>query len=140
MAGAFWNPGAPVLFTREEMADPAFRIKVIADITCDINGSVPSTVRSTSIDDPVYDYDPSTGQTYPGFSNPDYVTVMAIDNLPCELPRSASEEFGRDLIDRILGPLLVEDPDKIIERGTIAQNGQLTPRFQYLDKYVKGEE
>jgi alanine dehydrogenase len=140
MAGAFWNPGAPVLFTREEMADPAFRIKVIADITCDINGSVPSTVRSTSIDDPVYDYDPSTGQTYPGFSNRDYVTVMAIDNLPCELPRSASEEFGRDLIDRILGPLLVEDPDKIIERGTIAQNGQLTPRFQYLEKYVKGEE
>ena len=140
IAGAFWNPGAPVLFTRKEMTDPAFRIKVIADVTCDINGSVPSTIRATSIADPVYDFDPSTGTTYPGFSNDDYVTVMSIDNLPCELPRSASEEFGRDLIDRILKPLIMEDPDKIIERGTITQNGQLMPRFQYLDKYVRGEE
>lgn len=140
MAGAFWNPGAPVLFTREEMTNPAFRIRIIADITCDINGSVPSTVRATSIADPVYDFDPSTGQTYPGFSKDDYVTVMAIDNLPCELPRSASEEFGRDLIDRILRPLFGEDPDRIIERGTIVANGQLTARFQYLEKYVRGEE
>jgi saccharopine dehydrogenase (NAD+, L-lysine-forming) len=139
MAGAFWNPGAPVLFTREEMADPSFKIKVIADITCDINGSVPSTVKSTSIDDPVYDFDPTTGNTHAGFSSESYVTVMAIDNLPCELPRSASEEFGRDLIDRILKPLLVEDSDTIIERGTLAQNGQLMPRFQYLQKYVDGE-
>ncbi|HTF18797.1 MAG TPA: NAD(P)-dependent oxidoreductase [Chryseolinea sp.] len=140
MAGAFWNPGAPVLFTRAEMTNPAFKIKVIADITCDINGSVPSTVRSTTIVDPVYDFDPATGKTYPGFSSDDYITVMAIDNLPCELPRSASEEFGRDLIDRILKPLFVEDPDNIVERGTIAQNGRLMPRFQYLEKYVRGEE
>ena len=140
MAGAFWNPGAPVLFTREEMLDPNFRIKVIADITCDINGSVPSTVRATSIADPVYDFDPATGQTYTGFSGDPYVTVMAIDNLPCELPRSASEEFGRDLIDRILKPLFGEDPDKIIERGTIAQKGELMPRFGYLEQYVRGGE
>lgn len=140
MAGAFWNPGAPVLFTLAEMSDPNFRIKVIADITCDINGSVPSTVRASSIADPVYDFDPVTGQTHPGFANDDYVTVMAIDNLPCELPRSASEEFGRDLIDRILKPLFGEDPDTIIERGTIAKKGQLMPRFRYLDKYVRGEE
>ncbi|MGC3948301.1 MAG: NAD(P)-dependent oxidoreductase [Chryseolinea sp.] len=140
MAGAFWNPGAPVLFTRAEMTDPGFRIKVIADITCDINGSVPSTVRATSIADPVYDFDAATGETHPGFSDDAYVTVMAIDNLPCELPRSASEEFGRDLIDRILKPLFGEDPDTIIERGTIAQKGALMPRFKYLEKYVRGEE
>lgn len=140
MAGAFWNPGAPVLFTREDMTKPAFKIKVIADITCDINGSVPSTVRATSIAEPVYDFDPVTGETHPGFSNDAFVTVMAIDNLPCELPRSASEEFGRDLIDRIMKPLFGDDPDTIVERGTVAQNGQLLPRFQYLDKYVRGEE
>jgi alanine dehydrogenase len=140
MAGAFWNPGAPVLFSLEEMCDSEFRIKVIADITCDINGSVPSTVRATSIEDPVYDFDPHTGKTHPGFSNDNFVTVMAIDNLPCELPRSASEEFGRDLIDRILKPLFGDDPDTIIERGTIAQKGSLMPRFQYLDSYVRGEE
>lgn len=140
MAGAFWNPGAPVLFTREQMNDPSFRIKVIADITCDINGSVPSTVRATTIADPVYDFDPVTGNTHPGFSNDRLVTVMAIDNLPCELPRSASEEFGHDLIDRILKPLLVKDSDHIIERGTIAIKGELTPRFKYLEKYLRNEE
>lgn len=140
MAGAFWNPGAPVLFTREQMTDASFKIKIIADITCDINGSIPSTVKATTIADPVYDYDARTGEALPGFSGDEYVTVMAIDNLPCELPRSASEEFGRDLIDRILKPLLTIDSDTIIERATITRDGKLTPRFQYLQKYADGIE
>ena len=71
-------------------------------------------------------------------SDEKYVTVMSIDNLPCELPRSASEEFGRDLIDRILKPLLVADTEHIIDRATIATNGQLTTHFQYLRDYVAG--
>lgn len=114
-----------------------FKIRVIADITCDINGSVPSTKRATSIVDPLYDYDPATDTTHPPLGNDDrFVTVMAIDNLPCELPRSASEEFGRDLIDRILKPLLTADNESIIARGTIAENGRLSPYFEYLADYV----
>ena len=136
LAGAFWNPKAPVLFTEANMREPDFKIKVIADITCDIDGSVPSTKKATSIDDPLYDYDPQTGNLHPPLSNPSYVTVMSIDNLPCELPRSASEEFGHDLIDRILRPLLAEDPEGIIARATIAENGNLTPHFDYLRDYV----
>ena len=136
LAGAFWNPSAPRLFTREDMMTPDFRIRVIADITCDINGSVPSTKRATSIADPLYDYDASTDSLHPPLSNPGFVTVMAIDNLPCELPRSASEEFGRDLIDRILKPLLIRDPEGIIERGTLTHKGQLTPHFHYLRDYA----
>jgi saccharopine dehydrogenase (NAD+, L-lysine forming) len=136
MAGAFWNPSAPVLFTKEEMQSPAFKVKVIADITCDINGSVPSTIRATTIADPLYDYDPHTHTEQPALSSDRHVTVMAIDNLPCELPRSASEEFGRDLIDRILKPLLGEDADGIIERATIARGGNLTKNFEYLHDYV----
>lgn len=137
LAGAYWNPNAPVLFTREDMLQPWFRVSTIADITCDINGSVPSTIRASSISDPVYDYDPATGTEAPPFSGNGKVTVMAIDNLPCELPRSASEEFGRDLIDRILKPLLEGDVDRIIERATIAENGQLTPGFEYLRDYAE---
>lgn len=140
MAGAFWNPKAPVLFTKEEMLEPWFKVDVIADITCDIRGSVPSTIRATTIADPVYDYDPVTDKGYPGFSNSGKVTVMSIDNLPCELPRSASEEFGRDLIDRILKPLLEGDVDRIIERATIAKAGKLTEEFSYLQDYVNGTE
>jgi alanine dehydrogenase len=136
MAGAYWNPKAPVLFTKEEMMSPDFKIKVIADITCDINGSIPSTKRATSIIDPIYDYDPATDSTQPPFINPDFITVMAIDNLPCELPRSASEEFGRDLIDRVLPVLLGDDKEKVIDRATIAKGGELTTHFTYLQDYV----
>lgn len=138
LAGAFWNPKAPVLFSVRDMLSPNFKIKVIADITCDINGSIPSTKRASVIDDPVYDYDPSTDSVKPPFSFDKYVTAMAIDNLPCELPRSASEEFGHDLIDRILRPLLVDDPEGIIDRATIAIDGKLTDHFSYLQDYVDG--
>ncbi|HOX82027.1 MAG TPA: NAD(P)-dependent oxidoreductase [Chryseolinea sp.] len=136
LAGAYWNPKAPVLFTREEMQSPDFKIKIIADITCDIEGSIPSTKRASSIADPIYDYDPVTDSVQLALDNPKCVTVMAVDNLPCELPRSASEEFGRDLIDRILPCLFIDDPEKIIERGTIASNGKLTSHFEYLSDYI----
>lgn len=136
MAGAFWNPKAPVLFTREDMVDSQFKIKIVADITCDINGSVPCTKKPSAIPNPIYDYDPITDSTNPPLSNQDYITVMAVDNLPCELPRSASEEFGRDLIDKIIKPLLAEDIGGIIERGTIANKGSLTDTFSYLHDYV----
>lgn len=136
LAGAFWNSRAPLLFNVQDMLAPDFKIKVIADITCDINGSLPSTKRATSITDPLYDYDPQHDSLHPPMSNPGFITVMAIDNLPCELPRGASEEFGRDLIDRILKPLLIEDPEGIIARGTIAENGHLTPHFNYLHDNV----
>lgn len=137
LAGAFWNPKAPVLFTKEDMLSKDFRISVVADITCDIEGSVPSTKKASTIHDPIYDYDPATDTIYPPLSNGKFVTVMAIDNLPCELPRSASEEFGRDLIDRIMQPLLIGDATHIIERGTIAANGRLTSHFEYLRAYVE---
>jgi saccharopine dehydrogenase (NAD+, L-lysine-forming) len=137
MAGAYWNPQAPVLFTKEEMQSPAFKIQVIADITCDINGSIPSTIRATDIQHPVYDFDAQTFTEQPAFSHNKNISVMAIDNLPCELPRSASEEFGRDLIDRILKPLLEKDEDGIIARATIAENGHLTSFYAYLEDYAR---
>ncbi len=139
IAGAYWNPAAPLLFTRQDMLHPAFKIKVIADITCDIEGSIPSTKRPSTISDPIYDYDAATDQVKPPLSHEKHVTVMAIDNLPCELPRNASEEFGRDLLDKILPALLVDDSDGVIERATITRNGLLTPQFAYLQDYVDGK-
>jgi len=138
LAGAYWNPKAPVLFTRNDMLRPDFKIRVIADITCDIEGSIPSTLRASTIDAPLYDYDPATGKEMPTLSSEKFVTVMAVDNLPCELPRNASEEFGRDLLDKILQPLLVKDVEGIISRATITKNGTLTSSFQYLQDYVDG--
>jgi hypothetical protein len=101
-----------------------------------VGGSIPSTTRASTIPEPLYDYDPQTGQEQPSLSNDRHVTVMAVDNLPCELPRSASEEFGRDLIDRILPLLFVKDADGALKRATIAKGGQLTENFTYLEDYV----
>jgi saccharopine dehydrogenase (NAD+, L-lysine forming) len=136
LAGAYWNPKAPVLFTREDMNHSNFRIRIIADITCDINGSIPSTKKASTIPDPLYDYDPKDDSTRNALSGDDHITVMAIDNLPCELPRSASDEFGRDLIDRVLPLLIGKDKEDVIKRATIANNGALTTTFKYLQDYV----
>lgn len=140
IACAFWNPAAPVLFTREEATHRDFKIKVIADVTCDIEGSIPSTIRPTTIDEPVYDYDPSSGEEVPAFDNEGNITVMSVDNLPCELPRNASQDFGHELINNVLPHLFGEDPDNIIARATITNQGKLTSYYSYLQDYADGKE
>lgn len=133
----YWNPGAPVLFTKQEMKDPRFRISVIADVTCDINGSIPSTERASTIEDKFYGYNPESGLIEDAFA-PSTITVMAVDNLPCELPRDASEGFGKHLIERVIPALVVKD-DGLIARATIATAGKLTERFSYLADYAAAE-
>lgn len=140
IACAFWNPAAPVLFTREEATHRDFKIKVIADVTCDIEGSIPSTIRPTTIDEPVYDYDPSSGEEVSAFDNEGNITVMSVDNLPCELPRNASQDFGHELINNVLPHLFGEDPDNIIARATITNQGKLTSYYSYLQDYADGKE
>jgi alanine dehydrogenase len=122
------------------MLSPDFKVSIIADITCDIEGSIPSTKRATSIADPLYDYNPATDTLQPALSDSKFITVMAVDNLPCELPRSASEEFGKDLIDKVLPVLLKTDVDDIIKRATITEKGKLTETFLYLADYVAEQE
>ena len=86
------------------MRDPDFRISVIADVTCDLNGSIPSTTQVSTIEDKFYGYDPMTEQIIEPFAK-EAITVMAIDNLPCELPRDSSDGFGKHLIERVLPSL-----------------------------------
>ncbi len=138
IAAAYWDPKAPVLFHQEDVLQNDFNIKVIADITCDIEGSIPSTKKPSTIDDPVYDYEPSEDTIEPAFSDEGNITVMAVDNLPCELPRDASNDFGRELIDNVLPNLVGEDTDAILARATIAENGRLTSYFSYLQGFVDG--
>lgn len=134
----YWNPAAEILFTLERMHDPDFRISVIADVTCDINGSIPSTTRPTTIDDKFTGYDPITGKEIEPFAK-EAITVMAIDNLPCELPRDASDGFGKHLMERVIPALIIEDTEQVIERATILKNGKLTERFSYLQDYLDPE-
>ena len=137
IASAYWDPRSPVLFTREDMLKDDFRLKVIADITCDIEGSIPSTKRASTIDDPIYDYNPITGKEEKALSSDTNVTMMAVDNLPCELPRDASNSFGRDLIDNVI-PSLMDDREEIVKRATITNGGGLTEKYAYLTDFVNG--
>jgi saccharopine dehydrogenase (NAD+, L-lysine forming) len=137
IAGAYWDPKAPTLFTKEDTQKKEFSIKMIADITCDIHGSIPTTVKASTILEPVYDYNKDTFDLEAPFSNANNITVMAVDNLPGEIPRDSSKDFGLQLINNVLPHLLSGDKDGIIERATIARNGQLMPDFQYLSDYVK---
>lgn len=136
--GTFWNKGADRFFSIADMLREDFRIRVIADISCDLNGPIPSTIRSSSIDVPFYDFDPVECCEKPAFSDDRNITVMAIDNLPNELPREASNSFGRVLIERIFPNLVYGDEDEMIDRATITWNGKLAPRYKYLQDFVDG--
>lgn len=138
IAAAYWNPKAPLLFTKEDMKKTDFTIKIIADITCDINGSIPSTQRVSRIDDPWYDYNPITEKIEDAFSKESNISVMAIDNLPCELPRDSSISFGEQLIESVIPDMLLDKkPSSTLLRATIATEGKLTKLFSYLEDFVK---
>jgi alanine dehydrogenase len=134
--GIFWDSRAPAFFTLKEMSQPDFNLQVIADVTCDIapNSSVPSTIRASSIQNPVYGFDPHT-QTETKPFQPGMIDVMAIDNLPNEMPRDASTTFGELFIRHILPELLLEN-SPVIEHATIAEGGSLTKHFRYLEDYA----
>jgi len=139
MACHYWDPTSPVFMNQADMQEPDFRIKVIADISCDINGSIPSTIRASSIEEPFYGYLASTGTETPPF-DPGIITVMAVDNLPGELPRDASEYFGEMLIQKVIPALLEGDPENIIHNATILKHGKLTKRFSYLQDFLEGNK
>lgn len=131
----FWDPRSPKMFTTDDMKATDFKMSVVADITCDIDGSVPTTLRSSTIDHPFYGYNPKTDKEDVPF-NKETICVMAVDNLPCELPRDASDDFGKDLMERVLPFLFKDDVDAIIERASICKDGKLTKNFEYLSDYA----
>ena len=139
IAGHFYGEGAPYLITREDVYHPDFRIRVIADISCDINGPVAPTIRASTIADPVYGYDPVT-RSETDFRNRGAVAVMAVDNLPAELPRDASEGFGTAFAKYVIPAFFDGDADGVLERARMTSHGALTPRYAYLQDYVDGTD
>jgi Alanine dehydrogenase/PNT, N-terminal domain len=136
ITGHFYGSGAPYLFTREDARRPDFRINLIADISCDVDGPIASTIRSSTIADPFYGYDPKTELEVP-MGTPGSIAVMAVDNLPCELPKDASEGFGDMFLEAVIPAFFNGDADGILQRAKITDHqGNLTPRFHYLKDYV----
>ena len=137
IAGHFYGTDSPYLFTREDAKSADFKIRTVADISCDIDGPVASTLRPSTISDPIYGYNIHSELEDNSFAD-DVITVMAVDNLPCELPKDASEDFGSELLKHIFPALLTEDRDKLIERATICKKGDLTTDYEYLRDYLNG--
>ena len=139
IAGHFFGDGSPFLITKEDAKSPDFKIKLIADISCDIKGPIVSTLRASTIADPIYGYDPETSAEV-AYTAPGAITVMAVDNLPCELPKDASDGFGELFLSHVIPAFFNGDKDDILARAAMTNAQQLTSRYEYLQGYVNGEE
>lgn len=137
ITGHFYGDGAPFLFTRNDAKHPDFKINLVADISCDIDGPIACTIRPSTIAEPFYGYDTTTEKEV-AFDVPGAITVMAVDNLPCELPKDASEGFGEMFMKHVIPAFFNDDKDGILERALITKNGKLTQRFAYLQGFVDG--
>ncbi|WP_158847640.1 NAD(P)-dependent oxidoreductase [Algibacter sp. L1A34] len=137
IAGHFHGDGAPFLYTRTDVKSPDFNIKVVADISCDVDGPVATTLRASTIADPIYGYDPKT-ESEIDYKNDKAIVVMAVDNLPCELPQDASEGFGEMFLKAVIPAFFNNDADGVLQRAKMTENGKLSENFSYLQGYVDG--
>lgn len=135
----FWNQNDPIYLTEEDLRNEDLNIRVVGDVTCDIKGSIKSTVRSSSHDEPFYDYNPLTEMEEKPFSSNKNITVMAVDTLPNALALDTSKYFGEKLIENIIENLLNENmlANEIIRKATILNNGELADKYLYLKDFTK---
>lgn len=137
IAGHFYGNNAPYLFSRKDAKSPDFNINLVADISCDVDGPVASTLRASTIANPFYGYE-AKNEIEVAFDAKDAITVMAVDNLPCELPKDASEGFGEMFLENVIPAFFNNDERGILKRAKITQNGKLSERFSYLQDYLDG--
>jgi len=135
IAGHFYANNAPIILTQEMLNAKDCNIRVVADISCDVNGPIACTLRPSTIAEPLYGYLPSENKEVDLF-HPAAIVVMAVDNLPCEIPKDASEGFGEQFMEHVIPAFFNGDKDGILQRAKITEKGKLTPRFAYLQDYV----
>lgn len=138
IAGHFYSNEAPLILTNEMLKASDCALKVVADISCDIDGPIACTTRPSTIEEPFYGYLPIESKEV-DFYHPAAIAVMAVDNLPCELPKDASEGFGEMFMTNVIPAFFNNDKDGVLARAIITENGKLTPRFSYLQDFVEGK-
>ncbi len=141
----YWDENYPRFLRKEYLKENKddIRLKVVGDITCDIDGSVEFTVKSTPSDNPAYVYNPDTEEIHDGYEGEGILNI-AVDNLPAELPVNSSIEFSTSLYKFIPGILdadLSKDFSQVIlppeiKRAVIVYKGELTPEYKYLEEYL----
>jgi hypothetical protein len=137
MAGHFHGNDAPDILTHDMLKAHDCKLKVVADISCDVDGPIACTIKASTIADPFFGYLPSENKEVP-FTHPGSIMVMSVDNLPCELPKDASEGFGEMFMEHVIPAFFNNDKDGILARAKMTENGKLTLRFAYLQDYVDG--
>lgn len=138
IAGHFHGNGAPDILTREMLNSPKNKIQVVADISCDVDGPIACTIKASTIANPFFGYLPNENKEVP-YTHPGSILVMSVDNLPCELPKDASEGFGEMFMEHVIPAFFNGDKDGILDRAKMTENGKLTQRFAYLQHYVDGK-
>ena len=138
MAGHFHGNGSPDILTNEMLRAHDNKIQVVADISCDVDGPIACTIKASTIADPFFGYLPSEHKEV-SYTHPASIMVMSVDNLPCELPRDASEGFGETFMEHVIPAFFNNDKDGILARAKMTENGKLTPRFAYLQDFVDGK-
>ena len=136
IASHFWDPNSPQMLTAEDFASGRFPIQLVSDISCDIGEPIASTIRPSTIADPYYGYDPSDGSETDAFAT-NAITVMAVDNLPGELPRDAATDFGNALVKYVIPEVLGEKDTGMLARATITQDGDLAEPYRYLQDFLE---
>ena len=135
-AGHYHNPKAPKLITLDDIKNPDFNVQVIADISCDIDGPIASTIRPSTIENPTYGFHKEK-LVECDFLDENALAVMAVDNLPCELPRDSSEMFGEMFLKYVIPSFFNNDQENILKNSKITSEGSLTDRFSYLSDYIQ---
>ena len=135
-AGHYHNPKAPKLITLDDIKNSDFNVQVIADISCDIDGPIASTIRPSTIENPTYGFHKEKLVEF-DFLDENAVAVMAVDNLPCELPRDSSEMFGEMFLKYVIPSFFNNDQENILKNSMITSEGSLTDRFSYLSDYIQ---
>ncbi|HRE76764.1 MAG TPA: NAD(P)-dependent oxidoreductase [Flavobacterium sp.] len=135
ITGHFYGNDAPYILTQEMLKAKDSKIKVVADISCDVDGPIACTIKASTIADPFFGYLPYEHKEV-SYTHPGSIMVMSVDNLPCELPKDASEGFGEMFMEHVIPSFFNGDKDGILQRAKITENGKLTPRFAYLQEYV----
>ena len=138
IAGHFHGNESPDILTRDMLKAPDCKIKVVADISCDVDGPIACTLKASTIAEPFFGYLPSENKEV-SYTHPGSIMVMSVDNLPCELPKDASEGFGEMFMKHVIPAFFNGDKDGILARAKITENGKLTERFAYLQDYVDGD-
>lgn len=135
IAGHFYGNDAPIILSREMLLANDNKIKIVADISCDVDGPIACTIKASTIADPFFGYHPFEDKEVDVF-HPAAIVVMSVDNLPCELPKDASEGFGEMFMEHVVPAFFNGDKDGILQRAKMTENGKLTKRFEYLQDYV----